>query len=54
MATICKGVEAFKLSEEQVQSFNENGFLSGVKMLDEHQITTLRKELEEIADPKHP
>ncbi len=46
--------EAFKLSEEQVQSFNENGFLSGVKMLDEHQITTLRKELEEIADPKHP
>ncbi len=44
----------YKLSNEQVQFFRENGFLSGVKMLDEKQIETIRNELGEIADPEHP
>lgn len=46
--------EPYKLSNEQVQSFRENGFLSGVKMLDEQQMDAIRKALEEIADPMHP
>lgn len=46
--------EPCKLSNEQVQSFRENGFLSGVKMLDEQQMDAIRKALEEIADPMHP
>jgi ectoine hydroxylase-related dioxygenase (phytanoyl-CoA dioxygenase family) len=46
--------EQYKLSKEQIEFFEENGYLGGVKMLDEHQITQLRKELAEIADPKHP
>jgi len=46
--------EQYKLSQEQLEFFEENGYLGGVKMLDEHQIVQLRKELTEIADPKHP
>ncbi len=44
----------YELSEEQVSFFHENGFLSGITMLDEKQVNTIRKELAEIADPKHP
>ncbi|MCZ2459712.1 MAG: phytanoyl-CoA dioxygenase family protein [Chitinophagales bacterium] len=46
--------EQYKLSDEQVDSFNKNGFLSGIKMLDEDQIERLRNEFAQIADPKHP
>jgi len=45
--------EEYKLSDEQVDFFNENGFLSGIKLLDEKQIEIIRNELAEIADPKH-
>lgn len=44
----------YRLSEEQVDFFKANGYLSGVKMLDQNQVERLRKEMEEIADPKHP
>ncbi|MCC7402481.1 MAG: phytanoyl-CoA dioxygenase family protein [Chitinophagaceae bacterium] len=46
--------EQYKLSDEQVDFFNKNGFLSGIKMLDEYQIERLRNEFAQIADPKHP
>ena len=44
----------YKLSEEQVEFFNTNGYLGGIKMLDEKQIERIKNELAEIADPKHP
>lgn len=44
----------YRLSEEQVTFFNENGFLAGVKMLDEKQIEFLRNELSGIAVIEHP
>ncbi|HWC52800.1 MAG TPA: phytanoyl-CoA dioxygenase family protein [Chitinophagaceae bacterium] len=44
----------YKLSEEQIEFFNTNGYLGGIKMLDEKQIERLKSELTEIADPKHP
>lgn len=44
----------YKLSEDQISFFNENGFLAGVKMLDDGQINFLRNELAEIADVNHP
>ena len=44
----------YELKQEQIDFFNENGFVSGIKMLDDEQIETIRKELAEIADPKHP
>jgi hypothetical protein len=44
----------YELSNEQVESFRTNGFLSGIKLLDEKQVEKIRNELAEIADPKHP
>jgi hypothetical protein len=46
--------EHFRLSDEQVNFFNENGFLAGIKMLDDRQIEFLRRELNEVADVNHP
>ncbi|MDH5381167.1 MAG: phytanoyl-CoA dioxygenase family protein [Cyclobacteriaceae bacterium] len=46
--------EEYKLSEDQVKFFNEKGYLSNIKVLDNSQINKLRKELEEINDPNHP
>jgi ectoine hydroxylase-related dioxygenase (phytanoyl-CoA dioxygenase family) len=45
---------SYKLSDEQVDFFNKNGYLSGIKMLDEKQIEKIKNELAEIANPKHP
>jgi len=45
--------EEYKLSDEQVDFFNKNGFVSGIKLLDEKQIEIIRNELAQIADPKH-
>jgi ectoine hydroxylase-related dioxygenase (phytanoyl-CoA dioxygenase family) len=46
--------DTFLLSKEQVDFFNENGYLAGVKMLDETQVETLREELTGLADTSHP
>ena len=40
--------EQYKLSEEQIAFFNENGYLPNVKMLDEKQIEFLMGNIEEI------
>ena len=42
------------LTEEQVAFFHEQGYLKGIRVLNDEQIDVLRKELAEIADPKHP
>ena len=46
--------ERYRLSDEQLTFYEQNGYLSGVKILDEGQINALRAELEEIMDPGHP
>ena len=46
--------EQYKLSKDQVDFFNENGYLSGVKMLENRQIEKLRTELSELADVNLP
>ncbi len=46
--------EKYKLTDEQVSFFNTNGFLAGVKLLDDHQVDELLKELDEIKEPSHP
>ena len=43
--------EQYKLSQDQIDFFNENGFLAGIKMVDEEQIERLRNELNELTDP---
>jgi ectoine hydroxylase-related dioxygenase (phytanoyl-CoA dioxygenase family) len=46
--------EQYKLTQEQIDFFNENGYLGGVKMLDEIQVEKLRNELIELTDQHHP
>jgi hypothetical protein len=46
--------EQYKLSGDQIDFFNENGYLSGVKMLESGQIEQLRTELSELADVNLP
>jgi ectoine hydroxylase-related dioxygenase (phytanoyl-CoA dioxygenase family) len=44
----------YELTNEQISFFRENGFLAGVRMLDDEQIESLRNELFDIADVNHP
>lgn len=49
-----KDWEQFLLNKEQLEYFQQNGFLAGVKMLENDQIEVLRNELSELADINHP
>ncbi|MFP5042533.1 phytanoyl-CoA dioxygenase family protein [Parasediminibacterium sp. JCM 36343] len=46
--------EQYKLSNEQLEFFNEYGYLSNIKLLEEWQVDKLNNELAEIVDPSHP
>ncbi len=46
--------EQYKLDDDQVVFFNQNGYLSNIKLLETWQVDALNKELAEIADPDHP
>jgi ectoine hydroxylase-related dioxygenase (phytanoyl-CoA dioxygenase family) len=44
----------YRLSDEQVQFYRENGYLAGVRLLNDEQVDVLRRELSELVDPGHP
>ena len=44
----------YALDREQVCSFQENGFLAGIPILDTLQLRQLREELDKVIDPSHP
>lgn len=44
----------FRLSEEQVAFYQENGYLAGVRVLTDAQVELLRGELAEFFEPDHP
>jgi hypothetical protein len=44
----------YRLSDEQVAFFHENGYLAGLRVLDDQQIDALRTELAELVNPAHP
>ncbi len=46
--------EQYRLSDEQVEFFSENGYLKGIRLLDDEQIEILRGELNELMNPAHP
>lgn len=46
--------DAYRLSKEQLEFFEEFGYLANVKLLDDDQIKSLQSELTEIMDPAHP
>jgi len=43
--------EQFKRKQEQIAFFHHHGYLSGVRILDDHQVEVLRQELAQLADP---
>jgi ectoine hydroxylase-related dioxygenase (phytanoyl-CoA dioxygenase family) len=43
----------YRLSDEQVAFFHENGYLTGVRMLNDSQIESLCGELEDLMNPAH-
>jgi hypothetical protein len=46
--------DSFRLNEDQICFFHDRGYISGVRVLTDEQVETLRKELTDLADPKHP
>ncbi len=49
-----KDYEPFSLTKEQIEHFNEFGYVTNVKILEEEHVDTLREELNQIMDPEHP
>ena len=43
-----------RLTEEQVSFYRENGYLAGLRVLNEEQLEALRGELAQLVDPSHP
>lgn len=48
------GWERHRLTDAQVQSFHEQGYLSGIKLLNDKQVEKLRAELADLTDPNFP
>ena len=48
-----KHVERYRLSEERVEFFRENGYLKGIRVLSDEQVEVLRAELELLMNPAH-
>jgi len=44
----------YALTSEQIDFFETNGYLAGVRMLDDEQVQALRGELAQLMDPTHP
>jgi ectoine hydroxylase-related dioxygenase (phytanoyl-CoA dioxygenase family) len=46
--------ERYRLSDEQVEFYHDNGYLAGVRILTDRQVERLRTELADLFDPQHP
>lgn len=47
-------LKRFRLNEDQVAFYRENGYLAGVRLLNDEQIDALRDEVMALVDPDHP
>ncbi len=46
--------EQYKLTEEQITHYQEYGYVSGIKLLEEWQVEQLLEELKNVMDPEYP
>lgn len=46
--------DQYRLTNDQIDFFHTNGYLAGIRLLNAHQIETLRGELAQLIDPNHP
>jgi ectoine hydroxylase-related dioxygenase (phytanoyl-CoA dioxygenase family) len=44
----------YRLTRDQIEFYHTNGYLAGVRLLDDQQIETLRAELALVSNPHHP
>jgi len=44
----------YRLADDQIQFFHANGYLAGIRVLNDDQIEALRAELVQLIDPNHP
>jgi ectoine hydroxylase-related dioxygenase (phytanoyl-CoA dioxygenase family) len=45
--------DPFRLSEDQIQFFQTNGYLTGIPLINAEQVEALRRDLTELIDPNH-
>lgn len=45
--------DKYRLSDDQIAFYHENGYVSGIRILDDHQLDVLRDELAEFFQPDH-
>ncbi len=45
---------SYRLTPEQVQFYESNGYLAGIRLLTDQQVEVLRAELEQLANPANP
>ncbi len=48
-----EGRKLHRLTEEQLAFYEENGYVAGVRVLNDAQVEALRRELAELVDPTH-
>lgn len=48
------GWNQYRLTDEQTSQFHEQGFVKGIRVLDDAQLDTLRNELATFFEPEHP
>jgi hypothetical protein len=46
--------DSYRLSDDQVAFYHEQGYLPGIRVLTDEQVDKLREELSELFDPNHP
>ena len=44
----------YRLTGDQIRFFHANGYLAGIRLLNDDQIAVLRDELTQLIDPNHP
>ena len=46
--------DSYRLTDQQIDFYQENGYVAGIRMLNDDQVDTLRTELDALADSGHP
>jgi ectoine hydroxylase-related dioxygenase (phytanoyl-CoA dioxygenase family) len=46
--------DQYRLTNDQIEFFHTNGYLAGIRLLNDAQIEALRAELSVLSDPNHP
>jgi len=44
----------YRLTSDQIDFFHRNGYLAGIRLLNDDQIAVLREQLQQLIDPTHP